>query len=54
MERLEKGTLKMNGWVFKIATGEVVDYDPVAMEFVPFEAPPGDSLPPPAPSGGRV
>jgi carbonic anhydrase len=33
-ERLDKGTLKMNGWVFKIATGEVFDYDPVVEQFV--------------------
>jgi carbonic anhydrase len=33
-ERLEKGTLKMNGWVFKIATGEVFDYDPTSEQFV--------------------
>ncbi len=31
--RLETGRLKMNGWVFKIATGEVFDYDPVAEQF---------------------
>jgi carbonic anhydrase len=33
-ERLEQGKIKMNGWVFKIATGEVFDYDPIAEEFV--------------------
>jgi carbonic anhydrase len=33
-ERLERGTLKMNGWVYKIATGEVFDYDPLAEQFV--------------------
>jgi carbonic anhydrase len=33
-ERLEKGTLKMNGWVFKIATGEIFDYDPVSGQFL--------------------
>ena len=33
-ERLERGTLKMNGWVFKIATGEVFDYDPTSEQFV--------------------
>jgi carbonic anhydrase len=33
-ERLDRGTLKMNGWVFKIATGEVFDYDPIAEQFV--------------------
>ena len=33
-ERLDRGALKMNGWVFKIATGEVWDYDPVSEQFV--------------------
>lgn len=33
-ERLDQGKLKMNGWVFKIATGEVFDYDPIAEQFV--------------------
>lgn len=32
--RLAAGTLKMNGWVFKIATGEVFDYDPVSGQFL--------------------
>jgi carbonic anhydrase len=31
--RLDSGTLKMNGWVFKIATGEVFDYDPLTEQF---------------------
>jgi carbonic anhydrase len=33
-ERLDRGALKMNGWVFKIATGQVFDYDPVSEQFV--------------------
>src|SRR5262245_12601137 len=33
-ERLDRGALKMNGWVFKIATGEVFDYDPVSEQFL--------------------
>jgi carbonic anhydrase len=32
--RLESGKLKMSGWVFKIATGEVFSYDPVTEQFV--------------------
>jgi carbonic anhydrase len=32
--RLERGALKISGWVFKIATGEVFDYDPLAEQFV--------------------
>jgi carbonic anhydrase len=32
--RLEHGTLKMSGWVFKIATGEVFDYDPSSEQFL--------------------
>jgi carbonic anhydrase len=31
---LEEGRLQMNGWVFKIATGEVFDFDPQREEFV--------------------
>ena len=31
--RLDSGALKMNGWVFKIATGEVFDYDPTSGQF---------------------
>src|SRR6185312_8061592 len=33
-ERLEQGKLKMNGWVFKIATGQVFNYDPTTEQFV--------------------
>ncbi|HXX67617.1 MAG TPA: carbonic anhydrase [Polyangiaceae bacterium] len=33
-QRLESGSLKMSGWVFKIATGEVFDYDPVSGQFL--------------------
>lgn len=32
--RLDSGALKMSGWVFKIATGEVFDYDPVSGQFL--------------------
>jgi carbonic anhydrase len=35
---LERGTLKMNGWVFEIATGQVFDYDAASEQFVPLEA----------------
>ncbi len=37
--RLEEGTLRMNGWVFKIETGEVFDYDPKVGQFVPLAGP---------------
>jgi len=43
-ERLERGTLKMNGWVFKIATGQVFDYDPVSEQFVLLSEPGDDPL----------
>src|SRR5262249_51789282 len=33
-ERLDRGTLKMSGWVFKIATGQVFDYDPETEQFL--------------------
>ena len=32
--RLDSGKLKMNGWVFKIASGEVFDYQPVSGQFL--------------------
>jgi carbonic anhydrase len=32
--KLESGTLKMSGWIFKIATGDVFDYDPVSGQFL--------------------
>jgi carbonic anhydrase len=32
--RLDAGVLKMSGWVFKIATGDVFDYDPISEQFV--------------------
>jgi len=37
--RLDEGTLRMNGWVFKIETGEVFDYDPKLGQFVPMAGP---------------
>jgi carbonic anhydrase len=45
-ERLEKGTLHVNGWVFKIETGQVFDYDPGVGQFT--ELRPGSVPPPPA------
>ncbi len=32
--KLDAGVIKMSGWVFKIATGEVFDFDPVSGQFV--------------------
>ena len=52
--RLDAGVLKMSGWVFKIATGEVFDYDPVSGQFLQLggqsdrERPVLSSRPPPA------
>jgi carbonic anhydrase len=43
-DRLDAGKLAMNGWVFKIATGQVFDYDPEREEFV-LLAPDGESRP---------
>jgi carbonic anhydrase len=37
--RLADGRLRMAGWVFKIATGEVFDYDPVAESFTRLVGP---------------
>lgn len=33
-QRLAAGNVKMNGWVYKIATGEVFDFDPVSGQFL--------------------
>ncbi len=32
--RLDSGALKMSGWVFNIATGDVFNYDPVSEQFL--------------------
>ena len=32
--RLDAGTLKISGWVFKIATGDVYGYDPISEQFL--------------------
>ena len=34
--RLDKGLLQVSGWVFEIATGQVYEFDPDVMEFVPL------------------
>lgn len=34
--RLEAGKLSMSGWVYRIATGDIFDYDPEVGQFVPF------------------
>jgi carbonic anhydrase len=47
-DRLDAGTLKMNGWVYKIATGEMFDYDPVAEQFELLLGGSGASIAPPA------
>jgi carbonic anhydrase len=51
-KRLDAGKLKMSGWVFKIATGEVFDYDPVSEQFLSLASADNDrpalsSRPPP-------
>jgi carbonic anhydrase len=46
-ERLERGTLRMSGWVFHIAKGKVFEFDPTSGQFGPI-APP--SLTPQPPS----
>jgi carbonic anhydrase len=37
-EKLDRGVLKMSGWVFKIATGDVFDYDPETEQFLQLGA----------------
>jgi carbonic anhydrase len=51
--RLDSGKLKMNGWVFRIATGDVFDYDPISGQFLQLggddrERPALSTRPPPA------
>jgi carbonic anhydrase len=36
--KLDTGALKMSGWVFKIATGDVFDYDPITGQFMQLAA----------------
>ena len=33
-DRLESGALKMSGWVYKIASGDIFDYDPICGQFL--------------------
>ena len=40
---LDEGRLQMNGWVFKIATGQVFDFDPNREEFLPLGSGPEPS-----------
>jgi len=50
-QRLDEGKLKMSGWVFKIATGDVFDYDPIAGQFLKLAGEDRQALssrPPPA------
>lgn len=44
-KRLESGKLKMNGWVFKIATGEVFDFDPRSGQFLKLGLDPREDRP---------
>jgi carbonic anhydrase len=52
--RLDSGALKMSGWVFKIATGDVFGYDPLSEQFLQLGGPTDrerealSSRPPPA------
>lgn len=38
-QRLDEGKLKMSGWVFKIGTGDVFDYDPISGQFLKLAGP---------------
>jgi carbonic anhydrase len=50
-DRLASGALRMSGWVFKIETGQVFEFDPRSGQFVDMLASP--SVPPPPPPGPR-
>jgi len=43
-ERLEKGTLQLGGWVFKIETGQVFEFDPATEQFTEIVAASGPKL----------
>jgi carbonic anhydrase len=47
--RLEAGTLTMSGWVFKISTGQVFDYDPASQQFAAMGTGERTSTRPPPP-----
>lgn len=49
-DRLAAGKLLMSGWVFKIETGQVFDYDPELGEFVPLVASRKSNPPPTGPA----
>jgi carbonic anhydrase len=49
-ERLARGQTRMSGWVYKIETGQVFEFNPHVGEFVDLSAP---TIPPPAPKEGR-
>ncbi len=36
--RLDAGTLQMSGWVFRISTGSVFNYDPISQQFLQLGA----------------
>ncbi|NUP05985.1 MAG: carbonic anhydrase [Polyangiaceae bacterium] len=44
--KLDAGLLKISGWVFKIATGEIFDFDPLTGQFLRVGS--GDDADPPA------
>lgn len=46
-KRMDAGKLHVNAWVFKIATGQVFDFDPETSEFQPLveDAPPDSTSP---------
>jgi carbonic anhydrase len=39
-ERLERRTLTLHGWVYKLETGQMFNYDPVSGQFLPLVASP--------------
>jgi carbonic anhydrase len=57
-QRLDRGELRLSGWIFQIATGEVFEFDPSVGQFAPVRSAsirPGgstSSLPPLPPNGG--
>ena len=49
-EGLAAGKLRLHGWIYKIGSGEVFDYDPWSGQFEPLVAPERFPLPFPLPA----
>jgi carbonic anhydrase len=51
---LSRGEVKLHGWVYKLETGEVFEFDPGAGQFVALDGRPRSAAAAPPPRHGRV